>query len=128
MTGTGSYSELRRYRLTKHDLLRVLALVLVAVALVSRVLLRHSNPQISIADLVDISELLALVAPLLWVNTYRKCALAALSLFLVWLGFTSIRCLLKHEYFYSVGFAACCAACTTMFLRKMDRWSRPANR
>jgi hypothetical protein len=113
----------RQFRPTRYDLLRIAILILIAIALVSRHLMRSSILQVSAAQAIDLLEILALVAPILWVDSARKLALAVLVMFLTRLGFTSVRCLIEHEYLYSVGFAAVCIACTLSFVRSLRNWA-----
>jgi hypothetical protein len=108
--------ENKRY-LGKHDLLRLAVLLLIAVVLLGRILTSHSGAHPSTIQIVNSLEILVLLAPLLWINSKRRLAMGLLMLFLIWLGFESFRCYLAHQYWYSLGFATVCTACTFKFLR-----------
>jgi len=112
----------RRFRPTKYDLLRVATLIFIAIILVSHDWMHPSFFPKPGSQVIDLLEILALVAPILWVDSARKLALAVVIMFLTRLAFTSVRCLIKHEYLYSVGFAVVCAVCAISFARGLRRW------
>ena len=102
------------------NLVRLFVLLLFAVAFVRRALVRFPGRPLSVEDSIDLLEIFALAAPLLWINSVRRLAIVAMMLPLIWLGFKSIQEALKHEYFYSVGFAASCVICTFTLLQRSE--------
>lgn len=106
--------------MVKSSLLRATIMLMIAVAMVSRLLSNFVNRPIPTMQVVGLLEILALIAPWLWINKEaRRWVVIVICEFLIWLGFMSIQALVKEEYLNALGFALVCVICTGMLVQKL---------
>ena len=107
--------------LLKSGLLRAIIMLVIAAAMVSRLLSNFANRPIPTTQVVGLLEILALIVPLLWINKVVRWPVIMITEFLIWLGFMSIQSWEKNEYVASCGYALSCVICAGIFVRKLRK-------
>jgi len=107
--------------LAKSGVIRGVVMLAISAVVVTVFMSRSTSRSIPTSDTVGLFEVLALIAPFLWIDKSRRWILILAVEFLIWLGFRSIQTLIEREYLYSSGFALCCAVCTGMLVHTLRR-------